>query len=225
MTSQLDPSNQFTSRSEIELYDLDELGLVLHVRDAKLAGDTRQAELAVYILLFKHERRMQRRVATRLPDALAHHADVVADWVLKRIARSALKLAFEGTSVGEWVKWWQTAVDRQVISFLRSKEGKGLAIQVALPSELDDQVDTLGEELDVERLVNQLCYEEIVQAALAGMDNDLHREIVQLAFWEDQTSADVAASCGTSAVNVDKIKSRFRERVREECARRGVTES
>jgi DNA-directed RNA polymerase specialized sigma24 family protein len=78
---------------------------------------------------------------------------------------------------------------------------------VALPSELDDRIDTLGEDLDVERLVSHVCCEEIVQAALAAMDNEMHREVVRLAFWEDLKSADVAATCGTNAVNVDRIKS------------------
>src|SRR5436309_648132 len=72
------------ARSEAELYDMDELGLVHHIADAKAEENQAQAELGVHMLLYKHERRMRRRVALRLPDHLAHHAETVSEWVLER---------------------------------------------------------------------------------------------------------------------------------------------
>src|SRR4051812_34294721 len=77
--------------SEAELYEMDELQLLREVADARADGRLDDARLAIHMLLYKHDVRMRRRVALRLPDHLAHHADTVSDWVLERVMRSALK--------------------------------------------------------------------------------------------------------------------------------------
>lgn len=228
MTARPEPHPSFRWRSEAELYEMDDLGLVQHVHNAKAAGQDDQARLATHMLLFKHERRMRHRVAVRMPDHLAHHAESAAEWVLERVSRSALKLGFEGQSVGEWVNWWGRAIDRQCISFWRTAEGQSLERQQALASEHagddDTAADTLGEPLDVERLVAQACYSEIVQAVLGRMRNPMHMQAIRLAFWDDLESSEVARRCGTTAANVDQIKSRFKKDLTQECRRRGVTE-
>jgi DNA-directed RNA polymerase specialized sigma24 family protein len=219
--------SRFRARSEAELYAMDELGLIRYVADAKSDGNRDQAELGVHMLLYKHERRMRRRVALRLPERLVHHADTVSEWVLERVMRSALRLEFEGSSVGEWVNWWGRAIDRQVISFWRTTQGQALERQDPLPSEHvgeDHGVpDRLGEELEIERLLAQTCYAEIVQTVLERMANRLHLDVVRAAFWDDLPSGEVAERCGTTAGNVDQIKTRFRRDVRDECIRRGVS--
>lgn len=224
------PSTQprFLRRSEAELYEMDELALVEYVRDAKAALQDDQAKLAVHMLLFKHERRMRYRVAIRTPDHLAHHADVVADWVLERVSRSALKLGFEGQSVGEWVNWWGTAIDRQCISFWRTARGQSLEHEQPLSSEHAGEEgappDKLGVPLDVDRLLAQVSYSGIVQTALAAVQNSMHVQAIRLAFWDDLESAEVARRCDTTAQNVDQIKARFKRTLRQECRRRGVNE-
>jgi hypothetical protein len=55
------------------------------------------------------------------------------------------------------------------------------------------------------------------------MDNAEHVAILRRAIWDDQPSKTVAEEFGTSAMNVDQIKTRFKRLVREECERRGVT--
>ena len=181
---------------------------------------------ATFILLYLHEERIRNRVRLRIPRHLQHHADTVADWVLERVTRSALKLPLRGESVGEWVNWWKEAVRRQVISFWRSAQGKALEREAALPSERRDDddgpADTLGVELDVDRLLAQACYDEVIDVALANL-GERNRAIVRAAFWDDRPSKDVADEMGTSANNVDQIKSRFRDAVRAECERRGLT--
>ena len=206
---------------------MDELQLLREVADARADGRLDDARLAIHMLLYKHDARMRRRVALRLPDHLAHHADTVADWVLERVMRSALKLDLQGTSVGEWVNWWSTAIDRQVISFWRTRQGQALERQDPLPSEHagedDATPDRLGEDLDVDGFLTRRSYGEIVQAVLDGIANPMHVTVVKLAFWEDLPSGEVAKRCQTTAVNVDQIKTRFRRDVRQECLRRGVT--
>lgn len=228
MTVSPEPHLRFRRRSEAELYEMDELALVEYVQNAKAAHQDDQARLAVHMLLFKHERRMRHRVAIRMPQHLAHHADIAAEWVLERVSRSALKLAFAGQSVGEWVNWWGTAIDRQCISFWRTAQGQSLEREQSLASEHvgedDAAPDTLGEPLDVERLLAQACYSDIVQAVLAAIHNPMHVEVLRLAFWDDLESAEVARRCETTASNVDQIKSRFKKELKQECQRRAVTE-
>jgi hypothetical protein len=48
------------------------------------------------VLLWLHEDRMRNRVRLRLPPHLRHHDETVAEWVLERVTRSALKLPLEG---------------------------------------------------------------------------------------------------------------------------------
>ena len=215
----------FLPRSEAELYAMDDGALVRHVAAARAAGRVDQGRTATHMLLFKHERAMRSRVRLRIPRHLAHHADVAGDWVLERVLRSALTLPLEGRSAGEWVKWWHTVVDRQVVSFWRSSLGRSLERQVALASEREDAVDAIGEDLDVDALLARACYSDIVSAALAKVENPMHVAVLHAALWDDRASADVAAEHSTGADNVDQIKRRFRIAVREECERRGVTGS
>jgi hypothetical protein len=201
--------------------------LVRYVADAKRAGAREHAVTATHMLLFKHEARMLARVRLRLPTHLQHQAQTVADWVLERVTRSALKLPVRGESVGEWVNWWGAAIDRQVISFWRTTQGQALEKQSRLPAEHqgedDAPADDLGEDFDVDRVIAQASIAEALEAAVGRMDNAEHVAILRRAMliWDDQPSKLVAEEFGTTAMNVDQIKSRFRTLVREECELRG----
>lgn len=210
--------------SEAELYAAGDEALLRHIATAKAAGDRESAQTAMHLLLYRHEARMRRRVALRLPDHLAHHEDAIAAWVLERVMQSALKLGLEGESVGEWVSWYGVAIDRQVISFFRSRQGR------ALEREASEEGDTSRPELaddtfDPERMVAQLCHAGLVQDVLDRMENPMHVAVVRASLWEDLPAAEVAARHDTSEANVHKITSRFRTELRAECERRGVTGS
>lgn len=199
-----------------------------HAYRARRAGDDDEARLAMQLMLFFHEPRMESRVATRLPGHLAHHQATVAEWVLQRVMTSALRLQFAGTSVGEWVNWWRTAVDRQVIAFWRSARGQSLAAETSLPSEHDGDADAppdrVGAPFDEDAVLTRALLGDVVQSVLERMDNAMHASVVQAAIFGDRPSADVAAEHRTTANNVDAIKKRFRESVRRECIARGITE-
>jgi hypothetical protein len=200
--------------------------LVRYVAEARRAGAREHAITATHMLLFKHEDRMRRRIRMRVPNHLRHHAESVADWVLERVARSALALQVRGESVGEWVNWWTNAIDRQVVSYWRTAQGKALERSEWLPSEHDGEegspADWLGEDLDLDRLISQVSYGEAIEAALSSLDNDHHVAILRRAIWDDQASKVVAAELGETDANVDQIKTRFKRALREECERRGL---
>lgn len=212
-----------------ELYELgddDLLGYIVAARKAR-AGD--HAETATHMLLYKHETRIRKRIAWKLPEHLRRHADTVAEWVIERVTKSALRLKLEGETVGHWVSWWQTAVDRQFISFFRSKQGQALEAERSLPSEHhgDDDAppDRLGIDFDDEQVVERALHGQIVASALAKVPNQTHGEIIRAAFWDDRTSKDIAAQYGETPNNIDQIKSRFRRDLRAECRAWGVTDS
>ena len=213
--------NRFQRVPVEELAQQPEDRILGYAARAVRAGESDEARLATQLMLFLHEARMEDRVALRLPRHLAHHRATVAAWVLERVMSSGLKLQFAGTSVGEWVNWWRTAVDRQVIAFWRSALGQSLEAETGPGPEHDDGI---GVPFDEERVLNRALYGDIVQTVLDRMDNPMHIAAIQSAIIDDQPSADVAAEHDTSANNVDAIKKRFREAVRSECLARGITE-
>jgi hypothetical protein len=212
-----------------ELFAAAEEVLLRQIAAAKEAGDRELAETAMHVLLYKHETRMRRRVGLRLPEHLAHHEDTVATWVLERVMRSALKLDFKGESVGEWVNWYGAVIKLQVISFFRTAQGQAIeqesAVVVGARGE-NNPVPTYEPvtEHDLDRTVAQLCHAGVVQDVLAAIENPMHVAVIHAAVFDDRTSADIAAEHATSANNVDRIKTRFREALREELLRRGVAE-
>lgn len=215
-------------RLPIELLaTLEDAELLGYVARAKRSGELEDARTAVWLLWDRHGRAMRRRVQLRIPAHLQHHLDTVSDWVTERVLQTALRLSLEGSSPGEWTRYWQQAVDRQTISFWRTSQGRSLERQQGLPSEQDGEdgtaPDRLGEELDVERLIARACHHEIIEGVLDRMDNANHVAIVRMACFEDLASAVVAERLGETAVNVDQVKSRFRAALRRALEDRGIT--
>lgn len=210
-----------------ELFEFEDALLLRYIKRAKGKGELEDANRAMHVLLYKHESRMRSRVVLRLPEHLMHHADTVAEWVLERVMRSALGFSFEGEHVGQWVNWWGTVIDRQVISFWRSAQGQALAQESMPPSEHEREdrkrSDFPGEDFDVGALVNRLSYHRIMNSVLESMDNQTHAAIVRTAYSDNSTSAEVAKRFKTTAQNVDQVKSRFRKEFRAECERQGIT--
>lgn len=215
--------------TDAELFALEDHELVAYIALTK-ASNRERAVAATHILLHKHDRRMRQRVALRLPEHLWHHADTVADWVLEKVARSALKLPLEGESIGEWVNWWTTAITRQVISFWRSREGQALEAEVELPEEHENEErqgkrrrpNTLGEDFDVDAHLSALARDQAIERVFDGMANEKHVAIIEAAIFESLPSKEVATRFDTSNDNVDKIKSRFKERLGQELKSQGI---
>jgi DNA-directed RNA polymerase specialized sigma24 family protein len=217
----------FVPLADEALYALAPEELLAYIAAAKRAGVHEHAESAVHMLLFREESRMRIRIAMHLPAHLRHHESTVAEWVLDRVMRAALKLQFEGESVGEWVNWMKTTIRRQVVSFWRSPQGKLLERERMLDSEhegTDGVQDRLGTANDEDRLVSRLDTDGAIEAVRGRMSNPAHIAIVDSAFWEDRPSRDIAEAHGTTVANVDQIKSRFRKELRAELIARGITE-
>ena len=184
----------------------------------------------MFLVMYRHEQRMRRRVQNLLPEHLRHHSEIVEEWVLERVWKSALKLQLTGESVGEFVNWTKTAIGRQVISFFRSSQGQSLAQEEPWPDERPNdepggrRPDKLGSEPDVDALLLSLDYRAALDAALAAL-NPRHREIVEAAYLDDFPSKQVADQLGETVANVDQVKKRFRAELHEQLLARGVPRS
>ena len=231
--SALDPppsSRPFVPRSEAQLSRLSDEELVAYVARAKRAKADEHARTATFLLLYRHEQRMRRKVQAQLPAFLAHHADTIEEWVLAKVWGSALKLPLKGESAGEWTNWWKQVVTRQVVSFWRSTQGQALEKEIEWPDQRavgDDDAtgaDTIGEHFDIDALALSLDYRAAIDAAMGDL-NATHRAIVEAAYFEDRPSKDVGAEFGETHDNVDQIKKRFRNALRAELVVRGVWES
>lgn len=227
----LPSSRPFVPRTDAELSALPDDELVAYVARAKRCRATEQARTAVFLLLYRHEKRMRAKLRAQLPAFLSHHAETIEEWVLGKVWESALKLPLKGESPGEWTNWWKTVVTRQVISFWRSKQGQALEQEIEWPDQRvagDDEgstgADTVGEDFDIDSLALSLDYRAAITAALDTL-SDTHRAIVEAAYFEDRPSKDVGAEVGETHDNVDQIKKRFREVLRAELVSRGVWES
>lgn len=216
--------------TDAELFALEDYELVAYIAKAKRAGNRDRAVAATHILLHKHEDRMRHRVALRLPEHLWHHAATVADWVLEKVARSALKLPLEGESIGEWVNWWTRAINRQVISFWRSRQGQALEAEVELPEEHEGdesegrrrRPNKLGQDFDVDAHLSALVRDETIERVLNGMGNEKHVAIIEAAIFQNRPSKEVAEGLDTTDTNVDQIKSRFKKRLKQEFQDLGI---
>lgn len=223
-------SRPFVPRSELELSELADEELVAYVARAKRARAEDDARIAIFLLLYRHEQRMRRKVQAQLPAFLSHHADTVEEWVLQKVWRSALTLPLKGESPGEWTNWWKTVIARQVVSFWRSAQGQALDQEIQWPAQRvagdNDSAgaDTIGEDFDIDALAVSLDYRSAIDVALRDL-NATHRAIVEAAYFEDRPSKDVGAQFGETHDNVDQIKKRFRAALRAELVARGVWES
>lgn len=204
--------------------------LVAYVARAKRSDADEHARTATFLLLYRHEQRMRRKVQAQLPAFLSHHAVTIEEWVLEKVWSSALKLPLKGESAGEWTNWWKMVVTRQVVSFWRSTQGQALEKEIEWPDQRavgDDDatgVDTVGEDFDIDALALSLDYRAAIDAATGDL-NPAHRAIVEAAYFEDRPSKDVGAEFNETHDNVDQIKKRFRNALRAELVARGVRES
>lgn len=216
----------FTPRTEAQLYALADEDLVRYIAEARRAGARHAAITATHVLLYKREGWMRHEVGKHLPRHLAHHQDVVADWVIDRITRQLLKLPLRGESAGAFVTYCKEAIHKRCIDFFRTTQGKTLERQAMLPSEHQGEdgapADRLGEDLDVDALADRLDLLAVTDGVLASMTNPDHVAIVRRRLFDDQPSRQVAEEFGTSPENVDQIVSRFRKAVRTACEAQGV---
>jgi len=191
----------FTPLPEHELVNLGDEALIAHARAAREAGDSEQAALAIRVLVFAHWSRVVRRVALKVPSA-----DV--DDVAGEIVFSAVRSAFEGASVGEFVSWLNTITKRRIADYHRRREGRPSTDPLDADGD-DERPIEIPDPSDQGLVETQIVIDEV----LATMSDD-HRRAVQLHVLEQWSAQEVGARLGLSEDNVAQIASRFRRKLR-----------
>lgn len=178
------------------------------MRAARDAGDREQAVLALRVLVFGHWDRVVRRVALRVPAS-----DVEA--VASDVVFSAVRSAFDGSSVGEFVQWLGTITARRIADFHRGRAdaprmvtlaGAGAGAEDSPPAQrgidvADPAQDGLVESSDaVERVLDSL--------------SAVHARAVERHVLAGVPARSVADELGLGEDNVAQIASRFRRRLR-----------
>ena len=203
----------FRRLSDLELQGLSDDALIGHVRRARDAGEFDAAKLALSVLVFGHMDTVERRVRLKVP---THDVEFVASNAMI----SAIASAFNGQSAGEFHSWLHTIVDRRIADYHR----RGRVDQVPLPDENVGDDAVWGQLPGVEDETGAVEVGNVVEELMVEL-SPVHREVVELAVFEQLSAADVSGAIAAtfpgekiSADNVYKIAQRFRDSLRRTLA-------
>src|SRR5204863_4503856 len=208
------PTNlsDFRPLNETELDRLDSDALIAHIREASDLGRPEDARRALGVLVFRHWDDVRRRVSIKIPTA-----DI--EDVAMNAATSAIKSAFDGTAVGQFVNWLNRIVDRRVADYHR----KPSVDEEPLPEEHSQGEDIWGSSAIVEPDTGTIEVQQLIERAMP--DNAIHREVIDRYVFED-LGAEYAAERINETFgdelerpmtvdNVHQIASRFRATLHE----------
>lgn len=205
----------FEPRKEHELDRLPDEELIAYIADARDAGRNDEARRGLGVLANRRLGDVRRRVSLKVPTE-----DV--DDVSMEVMTSALKGAFSGESVGEFVNWLHTITDRRVADFHRSRENK--PDNVPLPEEHESEDDVWGDGATVEDFSGAIDLRSVVDQALGELGAP-HAEVVELAVFQRYSARETAEKVNMSHAeelttpmtedNVHQISKRFRTRLKE----------
>lgn len=194
--------DDFRELPDRELDRLSDDELIAYMRAAKAAGNDAAALAGLKHLVGGRWDDAFRRANRKLP---FHAAEDVASEAIA----SAIKSAFDGESVGQFVRWLQTIVDRRVADHLRSRKPED-----PLPEEHEGEEGSWGAAGETPDETGAVEVQMIVDQVLDEL-SDVHRRAVELFVFERRPAAEAAEETGLSEANVHQIGSRFRKRLRE----------
>lgn len=197
--------------SEPELQRLSSDELIKYIREATDAGHADCAQSALAVLCFRHFDDVVRRIRLRVP------AEDVEDAAMT-VMLAAIKSAFEGTSIGEFVNWLNRIVARRGIAdYHRSREDDPPL--GPLPTEHQGDEDVWGEEPASADESGRVIVQTVIDECLEPLSPP-HRFVIELNVFEDLDASDSAGRVNgrhpeletpMSTDNVHKIVSRFRQ--------------
>ena len=211
--------NDFEPLSENELSRLGSDELIAYVRKATDTGRPDRARTALAILCWRHFDDVVRRVKMRVP------APAVEDVAMTAIL-AAIKSAFDGVSVGEFVNWLHRIVDRRGIADYHRKREREPATN-PLPTEHAGEEEVWGEEPAEADESDAVVVQSVIDECLEALAQPAHRDVIERNVFNDLSAADTAERVNAdhpdldppmSEANVHQIISRFRRCVREKLA-------
>ncbi len=157
-------NNDLTRLSDDEL-------IALAVR-AREAGDHARVREILGVLIYRRLPNVKRRVAIKV--APADVEDVAMDAVL-----SALRAAFEGSSVGEFVNFLNTIVARRIADYHRKPEVETTRLPEEAEGEDNAWVDKLGGGDPDDWVADTIDASAVIRQALGEL-SDPHRRVIEL---------------------------------------------
>lgn len=200
------------SESELEKLSSDEL--IDRIRRATDAGCLDVARGLLAHLCWRHFADVHRRVSMKVA---ARDAEDVA----MEAITSAIRSAFDGTSVGEFVNWLSTIVRRRIADYHRASEGDPDV--GPLPEEQQGEDDVWGGQPSVADETGAIDVQSVIDECLTDL-SEPHRDVIELNVFQDIDAGATAETVNDhfpaldppmSATNVHKVVSRFRGCVRE----------
>ena len=192
--------------SDAALCVLGDKALIVLIRDAQASGDVTAYRRRVGVLVFGHQRNISRRVGLKVPPSDVE--DVTAE-----VLACAIRSAFDGRSVGEFVNWLDTITRRQIAQFYR-RRAKDLPVAGRASRDRDE--DHRGIEPATDDETGLVEIRDAVDRALAGLNAD-HRRIVGWLVLEGRPARDAAREIpAITENNAHQIATRFRRTLRSE---------
>lgn len=203
--------NEFRRLTQTELDRLDDDQLVAYVAAARQMRDVEAAREAAGILAFRHWPRVRGMVAVKTPPRFVED-------VAMEVMTSAVKSAFDGIAVGQFISFLRVITARRIADFHASRDPD----QDQLPSEHAGDDEVWGEEPSVEDDSAVFAINDLIQRTLSTR-SELHRRIIELkgpdaipGFGQlpsRQVVERIASELGEriSEGNVDQIWSRFKK--------------
>lgn len=197
----------FRERAEHELQELSDEQLVEYICAARQRGRPATMRVALGVLVYGYWDTLVARASLRL----SQRAD--AEDVASRAIVSALRSAFEGTSVGELRNWLMRILERRIADFYREREGRPALSE--LPSEHSGDDEVWGDEPAEPFAGEMVSAVRALRRAFTDLSPE-HREVVRLHVLGPCSAAEAAELVeGMTPDNVHQIASRFRRRFDE----------
>ena len=203
--------------SNHDLTTLSDDELIALAVPAREAGDHGRVREVLGVLIYRRLPNVKRRVAIRVPAADVE--DVAMDAVL-----SALRAAFDGSSVGEFVNFLNTIVARRIADYHRRNEVKTTRLPEEAEGEDNAWADKLGAGDPDDWVADTIDSSVVIRKALDEL-SEVHHRVVELFAFNQLNANETAEGVNMeyeselekpmSETNVHKIASRFRKRVRE----------
>ena len=205
---------RFQRLSEAELQRLSSDDLISYIRKAAGAGRSDDARAGLAVLCWRHHDDVVRRVRMRVP------AGDVEDVAMTAMV-AAIRSAFDGVAVGQFVNWLHRIVDRRGIAdYHRGREAE--PVPNRLPTERAGEEGVWGAEPSESPANGAVALQSVVDECL-GRLGDAHRDVVERNVFEDLDASETVARVNEahpdldppmSNDNVHQIVSRFRRCVR-----------
>jgi DNA-directed RNA polymerase specialized sigma24 family protein len=199
----------FQELPEHRLATLSDEQLVDYLRVAREARRHEAMKPAVAVLVFGYWDILVGRARLKL------RTEADAEEVAAEAAASAIASAFDGSSVGEFRSWLHTILSRRIADWWELREQK--LDKAPLPGEHLGDEDVWGSEPSVEFEGGALFAQECIRRAYDELEDDRHRQVIDLYVFGPHPAADaaVAVGSGMTEANVHQIASRFQRRVKE----------